>query len=121
MLTLPSTRSCGDRTFENGGWGAAVEAIPAVGPLVIVEVHEPIERALKRPLAGEILPAKGDAPMLVQNRFLEALHEAVGPGMSGLRLRDAQMEPLAARGKDALEFLAVVPSEGEARARQMLL
>jgi hypothetical protein len=31
------------------------------------------------------------------------------------------VEPLAARGKHALKFLAVVPSEEEVKARQVLL
>ena len=92
-----------------------------MGPVVIVEMHEPIERALQRPAAGEVLPAKGDPPMLMQNRFLEPLDEAVGPGMPRLRLRHPQVEPLAARGKHALKFLAVVPSEEEVKARQVLL
>ena len=80
-------------------------------PFVIVEVQKAVERALERSTAGEVLPAKGDAPVLVQDRFLQAFHEAVGPGMTRLGARHANAPPLAARGEDALEFLAVVPSE----------
>jgi hypothetical protein len=74
-------------------------------------VQKAIEGALQRPPAGEVLPAKGDPPVLVQDRFLQALHKAIGPGVARLRLRDAQAQALTARGKDALEFLPVVPSE----------
>ncbi len=43
-------------------------------PLVVVELQKPVERALQGPPAGEVLPPKGDAPVLVQDRFLHPFH-----------------------------------------------
>ena len=54
LLALPSTRSRADRSVEHGGRRAAVEAVPAIGPLVVVELQEAIERALQRAAAREI-------------------------------------------------------------------
>ena len=45
VLTLPSTGSCGDRSFEDGGRRAAVEPIAAMRPLMVVELQKAIERA----------------------------------------------------------------------------
>ena len=75
---------------------------------MVVELQKAIERALQRPATGEVLAAKRDAPMLVQDRFLQALDEAIGPGMARLRPRHPDAEALAARGEGALEFFAVV-------------
>jgi len=55
-------------------------------PFVVVELQEPVERALERPTTGEVLPTKRNAPMLVQERLLQALDKAVGPRMAGLGL-----------------------------------
>ncbi len=87
---------------------AAAQAIAAMRPLVVVELQKAVERALQRSAAGEVVPPKGNPPMLVQDRFLQALDEAVGPGVAWLRPRDPNAQALTARGKDALEFLAVV-------------
>src|ERR1035437_6450997 len=111
VLTLPSTGSCGHRAAEDGRWGAAAQAIAAMRPLVVVELQEAIEGALERAPAGEVVSPKRDAPVLVQDRFLDPLHEAVGPGVTRLRARDADPKALAADREDALEFLAVVGSE----------
>jgi len=45
-----------------------------MGALLVVELHEGLERPLHRPDRGEVLPAKLNAPMLVQDRALQALH-----------------------------------------------
>jgi len=49
---------------------------------MVVEVQEAIERGLQRPPAREVLPPEGNAPVLVQNRLLQAFDEAVGPGVA---------------------------------------
>ena len=48
VLTLPSTGSCGDGSVEDGGRGATAEPIPAVRPLIVVELQKAIERRLQR-------------------------------------------------------------------------
>ena len=92
-----------------------------MGPLVIVEVQKAIEGPLQRSPTGEVLPAKGDPPVLVQDRLLQTLHKAIRPRVARLRLRHAQMQPRTTGGEDALEFLSVVPSEEEVKAGQVLL
>src|SRR5262249_54717705 len=67
--------------------GLPAEAIALVGSVVVVEAQEPIERALQRGPAREVAPAKGHAPVLLQDRALQPLHEAVRPGMPWLRPR----------------------------------
>jgi len=62
-------------------------------PFVVVEVQKAVERALERAPAYEILPPNGDAPVLVQDRFLQAFDEAVGPGMARLGACDADAQP----------------------------
>ena len=88
---------------------------------MVVERQKPIEGSLERPAAGEVLAPKGDAPVLVQDRFLQPLDEAVGPRVPRLGPRDANPEPFAAARKGAFEFLPVVPSECEVKAGQVLL
>ena len=92
-----------------------------MGALVVVELEKAIERSLERSTSREVLPTKGNPPMLVQNRFLQALDKPVGPRVARLGPGHADAEALAAGGEGALEFLPVVPSEGEATARQVLL
>src|SRR5258708_36531321 len=77
-------------------------------PLMVVELQEPIEGGLQRSPAGEVLPTKRDAPMLVQDRLLQPLDEAVGPRVPRFRAGHADPEALTARRKDALKFLPVV-------------
>ena len=85
VLTLSSTRSCGHGSLEYGGRGAATESIPTVGPLMVVELQKAIKRGLEHPAAGEVLPAKGDPPVLVHDRFLQAVDEPVRPRVSRFR------------------------------------
>ena len=69
---------------------AASSAIAEVGTLVIVEGQVAVQDVLHRRHTGEEAPTKLDAPQLGQDRALQALDEAVGPGMarSGPRVRD---------------------------------
>jgi hypothetical protein len=110
VLTLPSTVSCGHRPTEDGDRRAAAQPVAAMCPFVVVELQKAIERALQRSAAREVLPPKRNPPMLVQDRFLQALDEAVGPRVARLRARHANAQALAAGGEDALEFLARCPS-----------
>lgn len=101
VLTLPPTVSCGHRATKHGDGRATAQSIAAMRPLAIVELQKAIERALQRSAAGEVLPPKRNPPMLVQDRFLEALDEAVGPRVTRFRPRDANAQALTARGEDA--------------------
>ena len=52
--------------------------------------------------------AEGDAPMLVKDRALQALDEAVGPGVARLGARVSDPEIVTRRIETALEFTASV-------------
>jgi len=89
---------------EEGGWGLAAEAIAVMGALMVVEAQERVEAALQGRPTGEIAPAEGHAPVLLQDRALQALDEAIGPGMPWFRARVAQTESVAHRIEGAMEF-----------------
>ena len=69
---------------EDGRWGAAPDAVAMMRSLEVVELHEPVKAAVERRPAGEVMPAKDHAPVLGENRLLQALHEAVSPGVARL-------------------------------------
>jgi len=83
---------------EERGWGAAPEAIALVGSLVIVGLHERLEAALQGRATGEVTAAKGHAPVLVQDRALEAFDEPRGPGLPRFGPRVAEAEGVARDG-----------------------
>jgi len=72
------------RAVEDGRWGAAPDAVAMMRSLEVVELHEPVKAAVERRPAGEVMPAKDHAPVLGENRLLQALHEAVSPGVARL-------------------------------------
>jgi hypothetical protein len=61
---------------------AAAEAIALVRSLGVVVAHEAIEGPLQRRASREVAAAEGHAPELLENRALQALDEAVGPGVA---------------------------------------
>src|ERR1035437_4969088 len=108
VLTLPSTVSCCHRPTEDGDRSTPAQPVATMRPLVVVELQKAVEGALERSPTGEVPPSKGDAPVLVQDRFLQSFHEAVGPGVARLGACHANAQPFAAHGEGALEFLPVV-------------
>ena len=70
-----------DGSQEERGRGAAPEPVPLMRPVAIVVAHELIEGVLQGAAAGEVPPAEGHAPVLLQDGALQALDEPVGPGM----------------------------------------
>jgi len=89
---------------EEGSGRPAAEAVAVVRTFMVVESQKSIEAPLQRRPTGEIAPAKGDAPVLLKDRALQAFHEAVGPGMPGFRARVAQPEVTAGHIERAREF-----------------
>lgn len=76
--------------------------------LVVVEVKEPLQGRVQLLRGGEIPAAEGDAPMLVKDRALQALDEAVRPGVVRLGARVSDPEVVTRRIETALEFTASV-------------
>src|SRR6266851_692455 len=100
--------SCLSGAPEERGWGAAPEAIALVRPLVIVGLHERLETALQGRAIGEVTAAKGHAPVLLQDRALEAFDEPVGPGVPRLGPRVAEAERAAGLIERPFELGAAV-------------
>src|SRR5262249_39028911 len=70
--------------MKYGCRGAPLDAIAVMRSLEVVELHEPVKATVERRPAGEVVPAKDHAPVLGENRLLQALDEAVGPGVARL-------------------------------------
>src|SRR6266404_2806736 len=100
--------SCLSGAPEERGGGAAPEAIALVRPLVIVGLHERLETALQGRAIGEVMAAKGHAPVLLQDRALEAFDEPVGPGVPRLGPRVAEAEGATGFIERPLELGAAV-------------
>jgi hypothetical protein len=56
-----------------------------VGALRVVEAQERVQGLLELPAIGEVAPTELNVPVLLEQRALEPLHEAVRPGMARLR------------------------------------
>src|SRR2546426_633509 len=78
-------KSCLDGAPDERGRCPAAEPVALMRALVVVVAHELSERPLQRRATGEVSASEGDAPVLLQDRALQALNEAVGPGMTRLR------------------------------------
>src|SRR5262245_10342303 len=76
--------------------------------LDVIEPQITIERSLQGPDTREVLPAKGNPPVLVQDRSLDPFDKAVGPRVSRFRPGDPNRPPLAPPDKRALELVSPV-------------
>src|SRR5256712_13008944 len=85
-------KSCLDGAPDERGRCPAAEPVALMRPLVVVVAHELSERLLQRRAAGEVSTPEGHSPVLLQDRAVQALDEAVGPGMTRLRAGVAQAE-----------------------------
>src|SRR5437899_2987583 len=83
-----------DRAPDECGRGATAHSVALMGTVLVVVAHEAVQRALEREAAGEVSTAKDHAPVFLQDGALQALDEAVGPGM-------ARLGPRVARGSAA--------------------
>src|SRR5215813_10071013 len=94
---------CCQGAVEDCRRGAASDAVAMLWSLEVVELHELAKAAIERRPAGEVVPAKDDAPVLGKDRLLEALDEAVGPGMARLDARVADPQRRTRRGEVGLK------------------
>src|SRR2546426_10582805 len=86
----------------------ASEPVALVRPVVVVVAHELSERPLQRRAAGEVSTPEGHAPVLLQDRALQPLDEAVGPRMAWLGSGVAQAELPTGLSEGAVELGAPV-------------
>ena len=78
---------------------------------MVVEAKVALQRAIELAEFREVAPSERDAPMLVEDRALEALHEAVGEGVT--RLGPSVLDRVSPTGlvEVALELAAAVREE----------
>ncbi len=93
---------------EERGGRPAPQPVTRVGALRVVEAQEGVQRLLELSAAGEVPAAELDAPVLLQQCALEALDEAIRPGMAGLRARVPDPQVAAGLGEGALELGAPI-------------
>ena len=89
----------------------ALESIPVMRSREVVEVHEGVERDFELTAGREVAAPKDDAPMLVKDRALQALDKAVGPAVTRLGARVANVEAVAGLVEVGLEFVAMVAED----------
>ena len=75
---------------------------------MVVELQIALQRAFQVGDLCEVAPAELHAPVLVEDRPLEAFHEAVGERVPGLGSRVPDREPSARIVEGALELAAAV-------------
>src|SRR4030095_16996282 len=95
------------------------DAVAVMGALEVEELQEAPEAALEGRPAREVVPTKHETPMLAEDGLLQALHEAIGPGMPGLDPRLADSQRGTGRGEGRFEFIASIrqdPLQRPARA-----
>ena len=76
---------------EEGGWGLAAETVAVMRAFMVVEAQERVEAALQGQPTGEVAPTEGHAPVLLQDRTLQPLHEAIGPSIPFVLLNFARL------------------------------
>src|SRR2546422_4829532 len=87
---------------------AASQAIALVRALFVVEAHERVQGLLHRRAAREVTTPELDAPVLLQDGPVQALDEAVGPGMTRLGARVPNAQVLAGDVEGGLELRAPI-------------
>lgn len=112
----------GGRAPEERRRGLAPQSVALVRPLPVVEPQEGVQRLLQSRPTGEVAAAELDAPMLLEDRALEAFHKAVGPGMprpgpgvpnaeGPAGVRERPLELRAPVGEDPLQGPASPPAD----------
>src|SRR4030095_5997620 len=86
-------------TPHQSGRGATGAAIALVRPLVVVIPHEALEGPLQGRASREVAATEHHPPVLLENRALPAVDQAVGPGVARLGARVPEAELAAGRIK----------------------
>src|SRR5262245_44725950 len=94
--------------MEDGRRRAAVDAIAMMRAIEVVEVQEVPKAAIERGPGGEVVPPECHPPVLGEDRLLQALDEAVGPGMARLDPGVADAQGHAGRIEVGLKLTATV-------------
>src|SRR5882724_5955589 len=102
-------------TPDERGRGSTADAVALVRALGVVVPHEAIEGPLQRGARREVAAPEHHAPVLLENRTLQAFDEAVGPGVARFGARVPEAELAAGRIKRPLELGAAIGEEATHR------
>src|SRR5260370_34024004 len=91
---------------EKGSGGAAADPIAVMRTIEVVELQEGAQAAIERSPTGEIVAAEDDAPGLGQDSLLQALAEAVRPGMTRFNAGLAGPHGRTRRGELGFGFIS---------------
>src|SRR3979411_3174312 len=84
--------------------GSTADATDLVRALGVVVSHEAIAGPVRRRARREVAAPEHHAPVLLENRALQAFDEAVGPGVARFGARVPEAELAAGRIKRPLEL-----------------
>src|SRR5437773_4974928 len=101
--------------------GSTADAIALVRALGVVVPHEAIEGPLQRRARREVAAPEHHAPVLLENRALQAFDEAVGPGMAGLGACVPDAELTTGRIKGPLELGPAIGEDATHRPSRALV
>ena len=104
--------------MEDGRRRAAANAIAAIWSFEIVELHEAVEAAIERRAAGEVVAPEDNAPVLGEDRLLQALHKAVRPGVARFDACVAGPQLGAGGGELGFELTAAIRQDARGSSRR---
>ena len=76
--------------------------------LGVVKDEEPVHRPLERPGGAEVVSAKLETPVLMENRPLQAFDKPIGPRMAWFGARMPHLAVCTRRDEAGLELFPVV-------------
>src|SRR5713226_6931073 len=97
-----------DNAPEELGRCPTAQPVALVRALLVVEAHEGFQGLLHRRAAGEVAASELDAPVFLQDGAVQALDEAVGPGMTRLGAGVPDPQVLAGDLEGGLELRAAI-------------
>src|SRR6267142_33399 len=100
---------------DESGRGSTADAIALVRALSVVVPHEAVEGPLQGRASGEVAATERHPPVFLENRALQALDEAISPGVARFDARVAEAELPAGRIKRPLELGAAIREDAAYR------
>ena len=104
-MELPSR---GHGAVEEGSGSAPTDPVAVMGTFEVVELQEAAQAALEGRPVGKVLAAEDDSPVFAEDRLLQPLHKAIGPGMARLDPGLADPQRGTRGGEGGFEFIAPI-------------
>src|SRR5438093_9817738 len=109
---MPSRSRTAPAQRSRSSTAAAIALLRALG---VVVPHEAIEGPFQRRARGEVAAPEYHAPVLLENRALQAFDEAVGPSVARFGARVPEAELAAGRLKRPLELGSTIREDAAHR------